>query len=174
MRTACIKKRGWFSRHWTGKQWLLSSWAVDSTAQVIVAALVTQEANDKQQLKPLVEKVQANCGRLPERVSADAGYCNTKRLTEVRRSGVDLYVSPDRQKYGRVIKTSAFATAAQAGGGVVGQMREKLKTAAGQVVYQWRKAMWSRCLDSSKRGAGLAALRFAGWRRSVRSGRSFA
>jgi hypothetical protein len=32
--------------------------AVDSTAQVIVAALVTQEANDKQQRKPTVEQVQ--------------------------------------------------------------------------------------------------------------------
>jgi hypothetical protein len=64
--------------------------SVDSTAQVIVAALVTQQANDKRQLKPTVEKVQANCRRLPEKASADAGYCNTKQLTEVRRSGVDL------------------------------------------------------------------------------------
>jgi hypothetical protein len=76
--------------------------SVDSTAQVIVAALVTQQANDKRQLKPMVEKVQANCRRLPEKVSADAGYCNTKQLTEVRRSGVDLYVSPHRQKHGWV------------------------------------------------------------------------
>jgi hypothetical protein len=61
--------------------------AVDSTAQVIVAALVTQQANDKQQLKPLVEKVEVNCGRLPEKVAGDARYRNTKQLTEVRRRG---------------------------------------------------------------------------------------
>lgn len=117
-----------------------------------------------------MEKVQASGERLPEKVSADAGYCNTKQLTEVRRSGVDLYVSLDQQKHGSGLKRSAVATTPQAGGGMVGQMLEKLKTAAGQVVYQWRKAMWSRCLDRSKR-AGFAALRFAGWRRSVRSGR---
>ena|GEM_PF-4168030 len=34
-----------------------------------------------------------------------------------------------------------LATTAQAGGGVIAQMREKLKTAAGQAVYQWRKAI---------------------------------
>jgi hypothetical protein len=40
-----------------------------------------------------------------------------------------------------LVKISAVATAAQAGGGVVGQMREKLKTAAGQAVHQCRKAI---------------------------------
>jgi hypothetical protein len=88
----------------------------------------------------MVEKVQASCERLPEKVSADASYCNTKQLTEVRRSGVDLYVSLDQQKHGSGLRRSAVATTPQAGGGVVGQMREKLKTAAGQALYQWRKA----------------------------------
>ena len=41
--------------------------AVDGHAQVIVAAAVTQEANDKQQLVPMLTQVAANCGREPRR-----------------------------------------------------------------------------------------------------------
>jgi hypothetical protein len=45
--------------------------AVDSQAQVIVAAQVTQQANDKQQVKPLVEQMKANLdGRMPTELSA--------------------------------------------------------------------------------------------------------
>jgi IS5 family transposase len=110
----------------------------------------------------MVEKVQANCGRLPEKVSADAGYFNTKQLTEVRLSSVDLYVSPDRQKHGSVLKTSALPTAAQAGGGVVGQMREKLKTAAGQAVYQWRKAIVEPVFGQLKEARGFRRFAFRG------------
>jgi transposase len=48
--------------------------AVDSHAQLIVATGVTQAANDMQQLIPMLEQVQANTGRWPTVVSADAGY----------------------------------------------------------------------------------------------------
>jgi hypothetical protein len=46
--------------------------AVDGTAQVIVAAAVTQEANDKQQLVPMLTQVAGNCGAGPT-ASGDAG-----------------------------------------------------------------------------------------------------
>jgi hypothetical protein len=48
--------------------------AVDSTAQVIVAAEITQQANDSRQLLPMLAQVEANLGRKPDAVSADAGY----------------------------------------------------------------------------------------------------
>jgi transposase len=47
--------------------------AVDGTAQVIVAAEVTQAANDKQQLVPMLTQVGANCGASPAAASGDAG-----------------------------------------------------------------------------------------------------
>jgi hypothetical protein len=48
---------------------------VDDQAQVIVAAQVTQQANDKQQVEPLVEQMTVNLGgRKPSELSADAGY----------------------------------------------------------------------------------------------------
>src|SRR5450759_241166 len=65
--------------------------AVDSTAQIIVAATVTQESNDKQQLVAVLKQVEENCGRLPVQVSADAGYFNTEQLTDEKLRNVDLY-----------------------------------------------------------------------------------
>jgi hypothetical protein len=40
--------------------------AVDRTAQVIVAAEVTQQSNDKQQLVPMLEQVKQNVGAQPQ------------------------------------------------------------------------------------------------------------
>ena len=64
--------------------------AVDSQAQVIVAAEVTQQANDSQQLVPMIEQVGANVGRKPEAVSADAGYWSEANVTDERVGNVDV------------------------------------------------------------------------------------
>ena len=48
---------------------------------------------------------------------------------------------PPRNRSFPAFSDTLLATTAQAGGGVIAQMREKLKTAAGQAVYQWRKAI---------------------------------
>jgi hypothetical protein len=47
---------------------------VDSAAQVIVTAEITQETNDNRELLPMLEQLEANLGRKPAAVSADAGY----------------------------------------------------------------------------------------------------
>ena len=134
---------------------------VDSTAQIIVAAAVTQEANDKQQLQPMLEKVKENCGRLPEKASADAGYFNTEHLTDKTLSLVDLYVPPDRQKHGSAPETTA-ATAAAADASVVDQMRHKLKTAEGRAVYKWRKAIVEPVFGQTKEARGFRRFSFRG------------
>jgi len=134
---------------------------VDSTAQIIVAAAVTQEANDKQQLQPMLEKVKENCGRLPEKASADAGYFNTEQLTDETLSPVDLYVPPDRQKHGKAPETTA-ATPAAANASVVDQMRHKLKTAEGQAVSKWRKAIVEPVFGQTKEARGFRRSSFRG------------
>ncbi|MFN8627549.1 MAG: transposase [Candidatus Binatia bacterium] len=127
--------------------------AVDSTAQIIVAAAVTQAANDKQQLQPLLEKVKENWGRRPEKASADAGYFNSEHLTDEALRRVDLDVPPDRQTHGAAPQTLAAPPAADAS--VVDQMRQKLKTAAGQAVYKWRKAIVEPVFGQSKEARGF-------------------
>ena len=74
--------------------------AVDSQAQVVVAAEITQQANDSQQLAPMIKQVAVNMGRKPEAVSADAGYWSEANVSDERVAGVDLYIATERQKRG--------------------------------------------------------------------------
>lgn len=73
--------------------------AVDSQAQVIVAAQVTQQANDKQQVKPLVELMKLNLeGRIPEELSADTGYYSEENVAYLEDQQIEPYVPPSRPK----------------------------------------------------------------------------
>ena len=56
--------------------------AVDSASQVIVAAEVTQETNDKKQLLPMIAPIATNLEQKPEKVSADAGYFSAANVTD--------------------------------------------------------------------------------------------
>ncbi|MBW2307198.1 MAG: transposase [Deltaproteobacteria bacterium] len=66
--------------------------AVDDKAQVIVAGTITQQANDKQQLKPVLENLKENTrGKKPKILSADAGFfsiCLTHNFLKLFRSDV--------------------------------------------------------------------------------------
>jgi hypothetical protein len=48
---------------------------VNSHARVIVVAEVTQEANDKKQLVPMLEQVEVLTGSKAQKATADTGYC---------------------------------------------------------------------------------------------------
>jgi hypothetical protein len=69
--------------------------AVDDQAQIIVAASLTQEVNDKQQLVPMLTATKDNLGQLPETATADAGYFSAAAVTNESLSSVDRYVTPD-------------------------------------------------------------------------------
>ena len=61
--------------------------AVDAKAQIIVAAEVTDEANDKQQAQPLLTQVLVNTGQVPRTVSMDAGYFSEATVEMVATLG---------------------------------------------------------------------------------------
>lgn len=134
--------------------------AVDAHAQIIVASAVTQEANDKQQLVPMVVEVEANCGALPAMVSADAGYFSEANVTDPRLAGVDLYVPPDRQKHGAPAPAASGPLAPEAP--VLAQMRHKLQTPAGRDVYARRKAVVEPVFGQSKEVRGFRRFSFRG------------
>ena len=54
--------------------------AVDATAQVIVAHRLDASQSDQHQLAPIVDAIEANLGRKPAQLSADAGYCSDANL----------------------------------------------------------------------------------------------
>ncbi|HUV70099.1 MAG TPA: IS1182 family transposase [Terracidiphilus sp.] len=113
--------------------------AVDSTAQVIVAAEITQQANDSRQLLPMLKQVEANMGRKPDVVSADAGYWSEANATDETVAGIDLHIATGRMKHDQTMTTASgpppeSATPKQA-------MQHKLRTETGRAVYKRRKAI---------------------------------
>ena len=55
--------------------------AVDATAQVIVAHGLDAKQSDQHQLAPMADAIEANLGKKPTQLSADAGYCSDANLT---------------------------------------------------------------------------------------------
>jgi hypothetical protein len=100
--------------------------AVDEHSQVIVAASLTQDANDKQHLRPLVKRIAQDLGSLPEKVSADSGFFSADNLTDPDLGAVEFYVPPEKNA-----SRSEVAAA----------MREKLDGEEGRAVYARRKAV---------------------------------
>lgn len=106
--------------------------AVDDHAQVIVAARVTQEANDFEQLVPTLAAVKENTGQMPEAASADKGYFSTRAITHESLKDIDLYVPPNPvpKESGGPPHIAATRSA----------MREKLKQPGGQEIYKKRSS----------------------------------
>ena len=67
--------------------------AVDSAAQIIVAAEITQQSNDKQQLVPMLQQVIENVNGKPQVASADSGYWSSANVTAEILQGIDLHVA---------------------------------------------------------------------------------
>ena len=114
--------------------------AVDAEAQIIVAADITQEANDKQQLAPMFEQVENNTGTKPAAGSADNGYWNPEQVADKRVEGIDLHVAAGRDKHGATEDIAPSTDPAKAATALE-QMKQKLKTDAGRTVYKMRKAI---------------------------------
>src|ERR1035441_579942 len=113
--------------------------AVDSASQVIVAAEITQETNDKMQLIPMLAQMVTNLEQKPEKVSADTGYFSEANVTDESVKDVDLYVATGRDKHGDAVETSSDPP--PPGASPKEAMREKLRTEAGRTVYKMRKAI---------------------------------
>ena len=142
--------------------------AVDGQAQIIVAATLTQAANDKQQLVPVLTEVKTNVGRLPEKVTADSGYFSTAAVTSEALSNVDLYVTPDRSK-----KTEELAELPAASPppfeldqDVIAGMREKLKTEIGRATYKQRKMIVEPVFGQVKEVRGFRRFSFRGFQKN--------
>ena len=112
--------------------------AVDDKAQIIVAADVTQQANDKQQLEPMVEQVKANTGQTPRRVSADAGYFSEDNAAYLDQEQIDGYLATGRQKHGEPIASPPRGRIAKSAT-IKDRMARKLRTKRGREVYRRRK-----------------------------------
>ena len=121
--------------------------AVDAASQVIVAASVTQQTNDKLQFLPVLEQVRTNLGSLPAKASADSGYFSEVNVTTAEQMGVDCYIPPEKH-----VQKQAVAKA----------MREKLETKDGHATYRLRKAIVEPIFGQIKEARGFRRFSFRG------------
>ena len=113
---------------------------VDSEAQIIVAAEITQDCNDKRQLAPMFEQVEKNMGAKPAAGSGDNGYWNPDQVADKRVEGIDLHIAAGRDKHGASEETAASDNPAKAATALE-KMKQKLQSDAGRAIYKMRKAI---------------------------------
>jgi hypothetical protein len=65
-----------------------------------VAIGVSNQASDSVHLLPMLERIQANTGQLPDALIADAGYCSTANLEGCEDKQLNAYISTSRQHNG--------------------------------------------------------------------------
>ena len=143
--------------------------AVDGQAQIIVAATLTQATNDRHQLVPVLEEVKINIGRLPEKVTADAGYYSAAVVTNETLNTVDLYVTPDSGKKTEQEEdlNSEPRPPTELGQDAQTRMREKLKTEEGRGVYKKRKMIVEPVFGQVKEVRGFRRFSFRGLKKNT-------
>jgi transposase len=119
---------------------------VDSSAQVIVACELSDEAPDARQLEPALEQLAGNLAaigvELPAdaTLAADAGYFSADNVRITAEHGLDPHIATGRFKHSEPQPPAprgplpANATAKQ-------RMARKLRTKKGRAVYARRKAI---------------------------------
>lgn len=70
--------------------------SVDQKYQIIVGQHLTQNENDKKEVKPALEQIQQTTGDLPEKMSFDNGYSSAANLEELDKQKIDAYVATGR------------------------------------------------------------------------------
>jgi transposase len=113
--------------------------AVDHKAQIIIAQQVTQDGNDKMQLRPVLKAVAKSLGLLPDKSLADAGYYSEENITAPELAKIELLVPPNRQKHSD--KPITMSGRKPQNLSVTDEMRRKLQTTEGKKLYAMRKAI---------------------------------
>ena len=120
--------------------------AVDATAQVIVAHGLDAKQSDQHQLAPIADAIEANLGKKPTQLSADAGYCSDANLAAMEEREIDAYIAPGRAKH---------AGEGEGGGARVAAMRERIKAGGRSSPYRLRKQLPEPVFGQIKQARGF-------------------
>ena len=137
---------------------------VDDKAQVVVAADVVQQTNDKRQLLPMAERMEENLeGRMPESLSADNGYFKKEHIEALEKK-TDLLVATGKRKH-----SDKDEPASQDRSGEERQkpttkerMESKLGSEAGKEIYGRRKEIVEPVFGQIKEARGFRRFSFRG------------
>jgi len=138
--------------------------AVEPLFQLIVGQTVTQAANDKQQMVPLIEAIEAQSGQRPEEVLADSGYCSDENLKYLAKRRMAGFVATEKQKHGEPNEPCKRGPLPKHASRVE-RMDRKLKTKVGAAVYARRKCVVEPVLGQIKQARGFRQFLLRGWRK---------
>ena len=138
---------------------------VDVATKIIVSAHVTQEPNDKQQMKPTLEKLAALPRELGEVTGliSDSGYFSEANVQACESQGITPYIAVDREHHNqdlwdRFREPPALPDDADA----VSRMKHRLKTVAGKTIYALRKVTSEPVFGIIKAVLGFRSFRMRG------------
>jgi transposase len=130
--------------------------AVDRENQVIVAADVTNEPNDKRQFKPMAKQAKQNVGRGQhiDKMSSDNGYFSEENVNWAGQRKLDVYIATGRIKHNERVPESPRGRPPK-GLTVKERMARKLRTKKGRETYAQRKWIVEPIFGFIKRGLGF-------------------
>lgn len=115
---------------------------VDAESMLVMVAQVTNAANDREQVAPMVEKVQALPAGLnqPEHILIDSGYFSEKNVATCEAAGIAPLIAVGREgHHPHWRERFAEPEAPAAGATSVEKMKHRLKTKVGRARYALRK-----------------------------------
>ena len=115
---------------------------VDTETMLVLVPQVTQAVNDKQQVTPMLDKLQALPAAInqAEQLLADAGYFSAANVTACERAGIEPSIAIQRDEH-HPHWSERFANppAPPAAATPVERMAHRLKTPTGRATYALRK-----------------------------------
>ena len=127
---------------------------VDHEHQVIVAARATGQVSDKGQAVVVIEEVIANTGKVPQEVSADAGYYSAPAVAQLQVLGTDPFVAPEKTRHGHKPPPAPRGRIPR-DLSPRDRMRRKLQTKRGRQRYGLRMATVEPVFGQIKQGRGF-------------------
>jgi Transposase DDE domain len=128
--------------------------AVEPVLQLIVGQALTQQANDKQQLLPMIDAVKHQARQRVREVLADSGYCSEENLRKAAKKKVDIYVATGKQKHNQPAPQSPYGRIPKSAT-LVERMKRKLMTKAGRAIYARRKIIVEPVFGQIKQAQGF-------------------
>ena len=136
---------------------------VDDSSQVIVAAGLSQHANDMEEVEPILDILEGNLGEIPHHmaITTDAGYFSETNLMLFEDALLNPFMATQKMKHGEVVP--------QVRGRIPkdmtpkDRMRRKLSTQKGQEIYSKRKSTVEPVFGQIKQARGLRQFSLRGY-----------
>jgi transposase len=137
--------------------------AVDGANQIIVACDVTDQANDKQQFEPMVEKAQENAGEdsTIKAVLADTGYYSEWNVKYAEDEKIDAYIATAKLRHTDSVPASPRGRIPR-DLPTKQRMARKLGTKKGRRMYSKRKSIVEPVFGQIKRARGFVQFSLRG------------